>query len=57
MPESFEASTFRTVFRDTPRSRTISLIDLPLTKNSRRIRATVSTTSISHSPPPQSDNA
>ena len=27
-------------------SRTISLIDLPLTKNSRRIRATVSTTSI-----------
>ena len=38
--------TLRTVFRDTFRSRAISLIVLPLMKCSRRIRATVSTTSI-----------
>ncbi|MDR6305651.1 hypothetical protein GGQ85_003375 [Nitrobacter vulgaris] len=39
-------STFRTVFRDTFRSRAISLIVLPLMKCSRRIRAIVSTISI-----------
>jgi putative transposase len=39
----------RTVLRDTFSSRTISLIDFPLTKCSRRIRPIVSTTSI---PPP-----
>jgi hypothetical protein len=38
-----ERTTLRTVFRDTCRSRTISLIVLPCTKNSRRIRAIVST--------------
>ena len=43
------ARTLRTVFRDTLSSRTISLIDLPLTKRSRLIRAIVSTTNI---PPP-----
>src|SRR6202012_1017746 len=40
--------TLRTVFRDTFRSRAISLIVLPLMKCSRRIRALVSTTSILH---------
>ena len=45
-PRAPERSTLRTVLRDTFKSRTISLIDLPLTKNSRRIRAIVSTTSI-----------
>ena len=44
-----ERRTLRTVFRDTFSSRTISLIDLPLTKRSRLIRAIVSTTNI---PPP-----
>jgi hypothetical protein len=39
-------STRRTVFRDTSRSRVISLIVLPLAKRSCRIRPTVSTTSI-----------
>ena len=39
-------STFRTAFRDTFRSRAISLIVLPLMKCSRRIRAIVSTISI-----------
>src|SRR5271155_5164502 len=38
--------TLRTVFRDTFSSRTISLIDLPLTNRSRLIRAIVSTTNI-----------
>jgi hypothetical protein len=42
-----DLSTFRTVFRDTFRSRAISLIVLPLMKCSRRIRAIVSTISIS----------
>src|SRR6476646_4479808 len=41
-----DLSTFRTVFRDTFRSRAISLIVLPLMKCSRRIRAIVSTISI-----------
>ena len=41
-----DLSTFRTVFRETFRSRAISLIVLPLMKCSRRIRAIVSTTSI-----------
>ena len=41
-----DRSTFRTVFRDTFRSRAISLIVLPLMKCSRRIRAIVSTVSI-----------
>src|SRR5215217_2178697 len=41
-----ERSTFRTVFRDTLRARTISLIVLPLRKCSRRIRPIVSTVSI-----------
>jgi len=36
----------RTVLRDIRRSRAISLIDLPWTKCSRRIRPTVSTTNI-----------
>jgi hypothetical protein len=36
----------RTVLREIPRSRAISLIDLPWTKGSRRIRPTVSTTII-----------
>ncbi len=40
--------TLRTVFRDTFRSRAISLIVLPVIKSSRRIRAIVSTTSIPH---------
>ena len=44
-----DRSTLRTVFRDTFRSRAISLIVLPLMKCSRRIRAIVSTISI---PPP-----
>src|SRR5207302_5974421 len=38
--------TLRTVFRDTLRSRAISLIVLPLRKCSRRIRPIVSTVSI-----------
>src|SRR5437016_9201186 len=42
--------TFRTVFRDTFRSRAISLIDLPLIKCSRLIRPIVSTISIPHRP-------
>src|SRR2546423_10383894 len=42
-----ERSTLRTVFRDTFRSRAISLIVLPLRKCSRRIRPIVSTVSIS----------
>lgn len=41
-----DLSTFRTVFRDTFRSRAIYLIVLPLMKCSRRIRAIVSTISI-----------
>src|SRR5580704_3662220 len=41
-----ERSTLRTVFRDTFRSRAISLIVLPLRKCSRRIRPIVSTVSI-----------
>src|SRR5271163_661038 len=45
-----DLSTFRTVFRDTFRSRAISLIVLPLMKCSRRIRAIVSTTSIPNHP-------
>src|SRR6266480_2144530 len=44
-----DRSTLRTVFRDTLRSRAISLIVLPLMKCSRRIRPIVSTVSI---PPP-----
>src|ERR1700745_1451457 len=44
-----DRSTRRTVFRDTFRSRAISLIVLPLMKCSRRIRPIVSTVSI---PPP-----
>src|ERR1700683_1105631 len=44
-----DRSTLRTVFRDTFRSRAISLIVLPLMKCSRRIRPIVSTVSI---PPP-----
>src|ERR1700691_4237479 len=46
---STDRSTLRTVFRDTFRSREISLIVLPLMKCSRRIRPIVSTVSI---PPP-----
>src|SRR5712664_3019886 len=42
--------TFRTVFRDTFRSRAISLIDLPLIRCSRLIRPIVSTTSIPRHP-------
>ena len=42
---SLSTSAPRTVFRDTFRSRAISLIVLPLMKCSRRIRAIVSTTS------------
>jgi predicted ATPase len=38
--------TFRTTFRDTLSSRQIALIDLPCTKNARRIFAIVSTISI-----------
>src|SRR5271163_2083594 len=38
--------TFRTTFRETLRSRQIALIDLPCTKNARRIFAIVSTISI-----------
>ena len=38
--------TFRTTFRETLSSRQIALIDLPCTKNARRIFAIVSTTSI-----------
>ena len=49
-----ERITLRTVLRETLTSRTISLIERPLTKNSRRIRATVSTTSI---PPPPAQNS
>src|SRR5215210_8246608 len=45
--------TLRTVFRDTLRSRAISLIVLPLRKCSRRIRPIVSTVSI---PPPPASN-
>src|SRR5712675_2428089 len=45
-----DRSTLRTVFRDTLRSRAISLIVLPLRKCSRRIRPIVSTVSIP-SPP------
>src|SRR6202050_850413 len=41
-----DRSTLRTVFRDTFRSREISLIVLPLKKCSRRIRPIVSTVSI-----------
>src|ERR1700688_2146036 len=41
-----DRSTLRTVFRDTFRSRAISLIVLPLMKCSRRIRPIVSTVSI-----------
>jgi hypothetical protein len=40
----------RTVFRDTFSARTISLIDLPLTRCSRLIRPTVSTTNIPRHP-------
>src|SRR5215813_619841 len=45
-----ERRTLRTVFRDTFSSRTICLIDLPLTKCSRLIRPIVSTTSIPRHP-------
>ena len=45
-----DRSTLRTVFRDTFRSRAISLIVLPLMKCSRRIRPIVSTVSIPHHP-------
>src|SRR5215468_5408987 len=45
-----ERSTLRTVFRDTFRSRAISLMVLPLRKCSRRIRPIVSTVSIPHPP-------
>src|SRR5277367_4612751 len=38
--------TFRTTFRETLSSRQIALIDLPCTKNARRIFAIVSTISI-----------
>src|SRR5262249_48804127 len=48
-----DRSTLRTVFRDTFRSRAISLIVLPLRKCSRRIRPIVSTVSI---PPPPASN-
>src|SRR5713101_2915622 len=48
-----DRSTLRTVFRDTFRSRAISLIVLPLMKCSRRIRPIVSTVSI---PPPPAWN-
>ena len=48
-----DRSTLRTVFRDTFRSRAISLIVLPLRKCSRRIRPIVSTVSI---PPPPALN-
>jgi hypothetical protein len=41
-----DRKTLRIVFREIPRSLAISLIVLPLTKCSRRIRAIVSTTSI-----------
>jgi hypothetical protein len=41
-----ERSTLRTVFRDTFRSRAISLIVLPLRKCSRRIRPIVSTAQV-----------
>src|SRR5713101_3953514 len=41
-----DRSTLRTVFRDTFRSREISLIVLPLMKCSRRIRPIVSTVNI-----------
>src|ERR1700685_4064822 len=43
--------TFRTVFRETPSSRQIALIDFPCTKNARRIFAIVSTMSIPISAP------
>jgi hypothetical protein len=43
-----DLNTFRIVFRDSFRSRAISLIVLPLMKCSRRIRAIVSTISIPH---------
>src|SRR5215204_282235 len=43
--------TFRTTFRDTLSSRQIALIDLPCTKNARRILAIVSTISIPISAP------
>jgi hypothetical protein len=42
------SKNLRTVLRDMFRSRAISLIDLPLTKCSRRIRPIVSTISIPH---------
>src|ERR1700685_1129399 len=45
-----DRSTLRTVFRDTFRSRAISLIVLPLMKCSRRIRPIVSTVSIPPTP-------
>src|SRR5207237_10006609 len=45
-----DRTTLRTVFRDTRRSRAISLIALPLRKYSRRIRPIVSTVSIPHYP-------
>ena len=46
-----DRTTLRTVFRDTCRSRTISLIERPRMKNSRLMRAIVSTPNI---PPPPS---
>src|SRR5918994_1196868 len=48
-----ERSTLRTVLRETCSSRTISLIVLPRTKNSRRIRAIVSTPFIPQPPAPK----
>src|SRR6266446_4956952 len=45
-----DRTTLRTVFRDTRRSRAISLIALPLRKYSRRIRPIVSTVRIPHHP-------
>jgi hypothetical protein len=47
VPAAISVRPLRTVLRETFSSRTISLIDLPLTKSSRRMRAIVSTTSIS----------
>ena len=46
-----ERITFRTTFRETPRSRHIALIGWPCTKYARRIFAIVSTTSIPISAP------
>ena len=52
-----DRSTLRTVLREIFRSRAISLIDLPLTRCSRRIRPTVSTTNIPVARPPSKRTA